>query len=263
MKDKTEKLIGLEKVTKFLEIVFNSGNIKNEKPLSILIVAPVSNGKTTATKQFYSNKQIKVVTDATAYGILKKYEKDLREKKIRHIVIPDLLNLLARRKTSVDTMILFINSSSEDGISESSTYAYEVKERIEPFGWVMCVTEEAYNKKKNQLNQIGLSSRFLKVQYRYSLEIIEEIIQKIIREEKYNVPKLIIKEKQVKILGDEKIFQKARTFSKLLCNGKEAETIRIQKNLQTFLKASAYTRKATKVSEKDLEVLENLIDLIK
>lgn len=255
-------MLGLEKVTKFLEITFNSGNLKGEKPLSLLIVAPVSNGKTTGVKQFYSNEQIKVQTDATAYGILKKYEKDLRDRKIRFIVIPDLLNCLARRKTSVDTFIMFINASSEDGIEESNTYAYEIKERIDPFGWVMCVTEKAYKKKKAQLDQIGLSSRFLKLQYKYSLETIQKIINKIINEENLKIPKIKIKKSTVLIKGNQDIFQKASTYAKLLCS-EDAETIRIQKNLQTFLKASAYTRGDNKVTQEDLKVLDDLIELIK
>lgn len=262
-KKRVEKLYGLEKVTKFLQIIFNSGNITGEKPISVLIVAPVSNGKTTATKQFYSNEQLKVVTDGTAYGILKKYEKDLREKKIRYFIIPDLLNFLARRKTTTETFILFVNASSEDGINESITYAYEVKERIEPFGWVCCVTEEAYMRKKNLFDKIGLSSRFLKLHYKYSLDTINAIVQKIILEKKQEIPKIKLQKKFRKIKGNKEVFEKAYTFSKLLCDGKEAETIRIQKNLQTFLKASAYTRNDDKVTNEDLKILEELIELIK
>lgn len=255
-------MIGLEKVTKFLEIVFNSGNLKGEKPLSVLIVAPVSNGKTTATKQFYSNPQIKVITDCTAYGILKNYETDLRDKKIRHIVIPDLLNPLSRKKTSVDSFIMFVNASSEDGIEESKTYAYEVKKPIAPFGWVACVTKKMYLKKKEQLERIGLSSRFLIVNYSYSIEVINKIIQNIIQEKNIKIPKIKLKKQLKTILGNEEIFNRAYTFSKLIC-ANEAESIRVQKNLQTFLKSSAYTRGDNKVNEKDLLILEEVVELIK
>lgn len=262
MKKGKKEMIGLEDVTEFLEVIFNSGNIRNEKPLSTYIIAPVSNGKTTSTKQFYGNSQVKVITDATAYGILKKYENDLREKKIRHFVIPDLLNCLARRKTSVDTFILFVNSSSEDGLSESSTYAYELKSPIDAFGWVMCVTEEAYKKKKNQLDSIGQSSRFFMVHYKYSLETISKIIDKIVRDEKFAVPHKTLKKKQRTIKGNIEIFEKAKTYARLLCNT-EAEAIRVQRNLQTFLKSCAFIRNSDKVQEEDLKKLERLIYLIK
>lgn len=264
-KKEQKKLIGLEKMTEFLEIVFNSGNIIGEKPISLMIIAPVSNGKTTLVKQFYKNEHIKPFTDVTAYGILKGYERELRERKIRHIIIPDFLNVLVRRKTSVESLIMFINSSSEEGIEESKTYGFDIKEPIPPFGWILCMTKTAYDDKKKFLDGIGFSSRFIKISYNYSIDTINAILEKIITGEKQTIPNLKVAyhKKQKDISANEDINRRIKLFANLLNKGSEAEGIRLQKLLQTLLKSSAYQRGSNKVEETDLTRIENLLEVMK
>jgi len=123
------RLKGLEKITEFLKVVFASGNI-DEKPLSLILVAPVSSGKTTTIKQFQGNKSILITTDSTAWGILSKYQNKLVSNELKHIIIPDLHSALARRKTTADQLILFINNTSEDGLFPSMTYGMTINEFI-------------------------------------------------------------------------------------------------------------------------------------
>jgi len=256
-------LKGLEKITEFLKIIFASGNT-DDKPLSCILVAPVSSGKTTAIKQFKNNHKIKIETDSTAYGMLKEHKNELEKGEISHFVIPDLLNSLARRKSTADQLILFINASSEDGLFPSHTYGMDVNRFIEPFGWVLCLTKDGYNRKKKFLKEIGFISRFFVIEYSYSLEQIQEILKDVISESHLKTPEIIIKQRKnkQKIEGNEEIFEKLIPYSKLLCRESDSEIIRMQKKLQSFLKASAYLRNDKKVNEEDLKKLEELIDLI-
>lgn len=258
------KLEGLEKITEFLKIIFASGYIADDKPLSLLLVAPVSSGKTTAIKQFQKNKSLLITTDSTAFGILAKYQEKLRNGDIKHIIIPDLLNALCRRKTTTETFLLFINATSEDGLFPSKSYNIETTEFIAPFGWVLCVTEDGYKSKQKYLKNIGFLSRFFKISHKYSSEMINKIMDNIIREEKFIMPEISIPErkKKIKIEGDIKIFEELRTFSQLLCKDGEAEILRMQRKFQTFLKANAYLRGAKKVNKEDLDKLKELLPLI-
>jgi len=257
-------LKGLEKITEFIKIVLASGYVKNEKPLSLVLIAPVSSGKTTAIKQFKGNKNVVISTDTTTWGILEKYQEKLKNGEIRHIIIPDLLNILARRETTVQTFLLFVNASSEDGIFPSKTYALEVKEFIEPFGWILCLTNDAYKRKQKALRGMGFESRFLNVSYKYSLETIQRILKGIIEEEKFVIPTIKFKNPKSKkvIKGNIKIFEELLTFSKLLCKNGNSEILRMQRKLQTFLKSNAFLRGDDKVTQKDLDKLKELIDLI-
>ena len=257
-------LNGLEKITEFIKIVLASGYLKNEKPLSLILIAPISSGKTTAINQFQKNPNVTISTDTTAWGILNKYQNKLKSGELRHIIIPDLLSVLARRETSVQTFLLFVNASCEDGIFPSKTYAIEVNEFIQPFGWILCLTEDAYKKKSANLKGMGFESRFLKVSYKYSLETIQRILKGIIEEEKFVIPEIKITNYKTKklIKGNSKIFQELLVFSKLLCNNGDSEILRMQRKLQTFLKASAFLRKDNHVTTKDLDKLKDLIDMI-
>lgn len=264
----TEKLKELERITEFLQICLNSASIKDEKPIPVMLVSPVSNGKTTAVKQFKNNKNVLITTDSTAYGILKNYEKQLQNAEISYIIVPDLLTMLAKKKVTADSFILFVNNSSEDGIFPSKSYGIEIKDYIEPFGWIICITEEAYQRKLKFLDNIGFTSRFLILKHRYTKEQIEVILKRIIAEEtKLNhIPnvKIIQSKRKVEIAGNAEIFEKALVYSKLLTKtDNPAEILRIQRLIQTFLKASALTDNRREVSQADLTRLEKLIDLIK
>lgn len=258
-------LKGLEKVTEFIKIVLASGQIADDKPLSLMLVAPVSSGKTTAVKQFIKNKKVLITTDSTAYGILKNYAQKLRENEIKHIIIPDLLTVFAKRKTTTDTFLLFVNNSSEDGIFPSKSYGLEIDKFINPFGWILCVTEDGYKQKYKQIKGIGMISRFFEIHYKYSLDQINEILENICNEKniKLDYVKIPTKKKPVKIEGDYNIFKELQTYSKLLITDGESEVLRMQKKLQTFLKANAYLNGRKKVNKEDLEKLKDLIELIK
>lgn len=260
-----KNLYGLERLTEFIKIILASSYVDGEKPLSLMIVAPVSSGKTTAIKQFSKNPNISIMTDLTAYGVLAKSQDQLRTGKIRHIIIPDFLNALARKKTSVETLLMFINASSEDGLFPSKTFAFQITDYIEPFGWILCLTEDGFEKKKNLLTGIGFVSRFFIIKHKYSLETIQKILQNIINEDKFVIPEIKITDYKIKkkILGNNEIFKKLEPYSKVLCKDNPAEILRMQRKLQTFLKASALLRKDNKVNERDLKKLEDLIDLIK
>ncbi len=259
-----KKLRGLENITEFLKVVFASGFI-DDKPLSCLLVAPVSSGKTTTIKQFKDNKNIVITTDSTAYGILKEYINPLKSREIRHFVIPDLLNALSRRKTTADMLILFINSTSEDGLFPSYTYGIQLNEYIEPFGWVLCLTSEAYKRKYKFLKDIGFISRFFVIEYKYSTEQINEILNDIVNEFSIKIPveKIAGRKKAKTIKGNPEIFKELIPFSQLLCKDSDSEIIRMQKKLQVFLKSCAYLRGDNEVKQEDLTKLKELITLIK
>jgi hypothetical protein len=62
-------LICVEPLKKLIECALISPYIKNEKPISLLIVAKAESGKTSTMKLYGQNKGIVYVTDCTAYGL--------------------------------------------------------------------------------------------------------------------------------------------------------------------------------------------------
>ena len=62
-------LINVEPLKKMVECALISPYIKNEKPLSLLIVAKAESGKTSIMKAYRQNKGLVYVSDCTAYGL--------------------------------------------------------------------------------------------------------------------------------------------------------------------------------------------------
>ena len=81
-------MIKVERMQKLIELALFSAYVEGEKPVSLLITAPVEAGKTEALMQFASNKGVLVLTDATAYGIMRDYGQNIISRQIRHLVIP-------------------------------------------------------------------------------------------------------------------------------------------------------------------------------
>ena len=61
------------------------------------------------------------LADATAYGIVKEYLEELQKGRIAHLIIPELIRLLAREDSGA--LIAFLGELMEEGIKEIQTYA--------------------------------------------------------------------------------------------------------------------------------------------
>jgi hypothetical protein len=64
-----ETLINVGSLRKMIECALISPYVKDEKPLSLLIVAKPESGKTSVMKLYRHNKGVIYVSDCTAYGI--------------------------------------------------------------------------------------------------------------------------------------------------------------------------------------------------
>lgn len=110
-------MINVEPIEKILKYVLASGRVKDEKPLSLIIIAPVECGKTSIIRKHrFKASNVFYTTDATAYGIIRDTNqlKDFASGKLTHIVIPDLLTCLGRKAETVTTFIHFMNALIEE-----------------------------------------------------------------------------------------------------------------------------------------------------
>ncbi|GAJ18755.1 unnamed protein product, partial [marine sediment metagenome] len=83
-------MIKLGELEKLIEITLFTGYIKDERPVSLLIVAQPESGKTELVKKAKRVKGVLYLTDATAWGIINKHWDDIESRKVRHLIVPDL-----------------------------------------------------------------------------------------------------------------------------------------------------------------------------
>lgn len=176
----------LEPIDEIIKLVLYSAYIKGEEqPVSALLVCVPEAGKTEEIKQATLLDGILYPTDMTAFGILNTYGQDLVERKIRHILIPDLITPLSKRWETSASFVAFLNGLVSEGIVEIRTFAMSKKfQQPIKCGIIACVTPQQLRDKRHRWMSVGYMSRLLPVSWSYSNPARVEILE-FISERKY------------------------------------------------------------------------------
>lgn len=252
-------VIKMDVMTLAIKMTLFSGYIKNEKPVNLLLIAKPESGKTELLQGFQQNEGIEYFTDVTAHGLQQSIIPKIQAgKKVTHIIIPDLLNPLSKQKATVDSLIMFLNALTEEGIENIETYAAKIKSlkgmKVQ-CGIIGCITKDGFEKFKKKWKSIGFLSRMLPVSYSFSVNNVEEIFNNVIQEEfKQNQPMVcIFPKEEVEIQSSVELNQRLKFIASFLGNISDAYGFRAQKQLQTLLKASALMNDRTETNEEDVQ----------
>jgi hypothetical protein len=250
-------LLKIEPVQEILKRVFASGYIKNAYPLSAIIVAGIGGGKTSVLKRFScseTNKGIFIISDVTAFGIVKSCYNELRNGKIRHIVIPDLITPMSKAKSTRDTFISFMNGLIEEGIMRIETYAVQVSEPIK-CGLVTSIAKEDFltGYRRDTWHKTGFISRMIPISYSYEQTDIIKILETIHQGIKNGVSlELNLIDKEIKI--DEKMANQLIPYAMNL--GKELNDVYPFRQMKQFIilaMANALLEGRETVEQKDID----------
>jgi hypothetical protein len=171
------KLIGMEFAVEALQTVLLTGQLDNEKPVSLLIIASPESGKTTATRKANISvsadkrgEELAVaLTDTTGKGLLKIIREHPRAS---HIIFNDL-SITAGHKSHV-TKYLFgiICAMTEEGVSRTAD-----PEGVQPYGSegtkgvIGCITPRLVRDQRFIWNVTGLTTRMLPFNFRQGMDI--------------------------------------------------------------------------------------------
>lgn len=246
-------------VIEILKRVIASGFIKNARPLSCIMIAPVGAGKTSNLLKFSNNKNIMALSDITPYGLTKLLG-EIKMKGIKHLIIFDLVEPMSRGRASVNNLIGFFNSLIEEGIFKISTAFIEVKEPIN-LGLITCTTDKEIRDKRRDWLNIGFISRLIPISFDYTdtdvIQILEDLAGQNIREIKYEELKL--KEKEIQ--GNEHIFTALIPYAQnMMLEGEKP--FRKLEQLKVLLMANALLRGSNKVENEDLEWFKSVVNFM-
>jgi len=164
-----------ELLRKIVECALISPYIKDEKPISLLIVAKPESGKSSVMKQYRGNNGIVYLTDCTTYGITRDILPKIVSGEVKTIMIPDLLTPLSKETKTRQTFVAFLNSLIEEGIAKIITYG-TVWNRDAKANVITAVTDEALKDARHGWAKIGFLSRFIIFSYSYDLSTVIEIL---------------------------------------------------------------------------------------
>jgi hypothetical protein len=251
-----------------------SSYVKDERAVSVLVVAKPESGKTTVISSFANNNGVVYLTDVTYSGIVNLLD-DIDRGRIRTILIPDMLKVIGRKEASVENLITLLNGLIEEGIKSIATYHFSrIFDNFVRCNIIAAITSTEWFMKKATLAATGFLSRVVPFSYNYSYEDVEAIFREIIEGRANNVIFEKIKVGRVGKSGKE-IFLPAEMGDRLKKNvvekardrlnrnlGLELYGFRLQKNIQTLAKASALLRGDDTVREEDVKKLEYISEWI-
>lgn len=253
-------LIKVEPLKKMIECVLISPYIKNERPISLLIIAKAESGKTSIMKQYRENKGIVYVTDCTAYGITRDILPKMVSGEIKTIMIPDLLTPLSKATKTRNTFVAFLNNLIEEGIAKITSYAMVWNKDVKA-NLVTAVTDEALQDARHNWAKMGFLSRFIVFSYSYNISTITKILN-YYSEHGFTLEniKMKIPKKQVKIKLSKEVADKINPIAMKIGECFRLYGLRAKINFRSLLKCLAYRNSSKVVTDREFEEFLELAD---
>lgn len=263
-------MVNLGPIQEIVKLVLASGKLIDEKPLSLIIIAPIECAKTSVIRRYcLTNPSVLYLTDATAHGIIQDSDelRDFNPGGYTHIAIPDFLACINRKPTTVAMLISFLNALLEEGVVNISTFMTHIDRRAEvKAGLITAIPADGFADRRRKWERMGFLSRAIPVSYDYK-QSTKIVILDYIKKQKH------LKEKTVKMnLPEEpqlirlplKMAEKIEPYALALAKDSKCKVygFRYLKQFQTFAKAIALRNGKDAVDEECLDVFEELSNFI-
>lgn len=240
-------MIKMDDLQKILRLVILTGNLKNQKPVSLLVVSKSGNGKTELITHF-KKKSIDFITDATYVGLIDMMKE---QPKLKHIIIPDFIKITQKKRSTSDNFISLLNALTEEGIAKLRLFNQQHDFKGRTMGIITATTKQSFAQHKKIWETFGFVQRMLIVSFDYTEETIDLILEHINKEEYLDYKKENINE----IAGKE-IKSEQQLNSQL--NKFADKKFRPVKILQNLAKANAYLNNRQNVNQSDIDEIKRL-----
>lgn len=162
-------LIGLQPVFDLLSLALWSGQVIGERPVSLLVVAPVASGKTSLLEKLEC-EQSHFCSDITSREV----NSILSRPRVTHILLGDLLSLFGHKSHVVNLTCRTLSSLTGETMRTDS---FSGKETNRMLGLISAIppAELLKDNIRRRLDEGGLSTRFIFARYKYSNSTIAAI----------------------------------------------------------------------------------------
>ena len=245
--------VRLEPILEIVRTAMWSGRLADEKPVSICLVAAQESAKTQSLLLYRDTETVRYFSDLTTNGILA-LKSDLESKRVRHIVLTDLVKIVSHGRYVSERTIQTIASLMEEGQSDTADAGGLVQwNNLPNAGVLMALTPDYFGARAGGWRKTGFLTRFLPVYFEYSDGTVAEIHERI--RESLPLPpsqKLALPEKEMLVqLGD----KHAKTIEQTaIVWGQRNQTygFRFHRMLRSMVKAHALSHGRRAVVDKDI-----------
>lgn len=176
-KEMKNKLIGMDFAVEVIQTVLLTGQLADEKPVSLLIIASPESGKTTAARKanlsVSSDKRGEelavALTDTTGKGLLKVIREHPRA---THVIFNDLAIVTGHKSHVINYLFSVVSALIEEGVVKTAD-----PEGIQPYGAeglkgiIGCITPRLVRDQRFVWNKTGLTTRMLPFFYRQGIDV--------------------------------------------------------------------------------------------
>lgn len=260
-----EELVCIQPIADMVQLVMQSAFVKPYKPCSLLLIGRPEQAKTSVIAPHSHYKWVYYTNDITSKLVVDEVLQKARNKEIRMLLIPDLLNCTEKQKATRDSFLQVVKTAIEEGVTNFSTFykRLETKKEEQPvrFGLITAITMDNFRQTQRYMNSTGLTSRFIPFSYSYSnetLAVIQDLICGLSVDSKYNVKFGKIIEKEIDIEEDIDLLKKLLQISSVFGSKTGCYGIRFQKQLTRLVKANAIMNGRKKITNEDINKILSL-----
>jgi hypothetical protein len=168
-------IMKLDIVQEILLTTIKTADIKNSIPLSLILVAPSGEAKSSLLKQ-HRGECIHLTDGFTQAGLWDIISAD-KDNKVKYIIVPDINPTLSRQPKVVEAAVANLLTLTFDGTIRMDDGRREKLMSHEPIGFIGAVTPEMYNKYAKKWLALGLRRRIIPIFYEYSESTTWELQQ--------------------------------------------------------------------------------------
>ena len=258
-------LMGFELLRELVHTTIMTGRVQGHNPVSLLLIAEPERGKTSIALE-RPCKAVIAVNDATGRGLQEacRYNPELT-----HIILTDLVTVMAHRQTVTAYTISMLNAMTEEGIKGTllpgGLQVFENGVR----GIIACLTPTLAKDQRQWWNKSGFSSRMLPFNYEHSKDLMLQIKTAIVSERgaranRHQPETLLIPDHPLAVEMDKPTAEAIRKLAEGVARGFEEIGYRRIKQFMSLGCAHAIIRtwKHPRVTDNDFRFLERIVPFI-
>ncbi len=258
---------GLEPLEDIVELCITSCWIK-PKPVSLGIFAPPEYGKTETLLQYARCEGVRIISDATPYGIKHYLLLEIANGRVRCLIISDLSEIMNRGWRTTNQILSLLNYVIEEGVGGIYTPTIQFdpyssglldpnNDRRVRCGAIVAAPIDLINARKKTLVQYGFWSRIFTFYYGYAEEDLLRAHEAIKEGKRVFEPKNInLPREDVEITLPKEVADKLDPLVNALRVLTNSPTgFRLRWNLQQLSKAHAWKMGRDVVTEEDIRAV--------
>jgi hypothetical protein len=254
-------MVGAHLITELVNTIFLTGSLKEDPPQSLLLIASPESGKTSFAKR-ENQRSVLYISDGIGSGIL---EELAAKPYIRHIVINDMVMIMAHKEVTNRRTLAVIMALTEDGLSKiimPGQLSADFGGRRA--GFICCAPSGMVKDERRWWNTSGFSSRVIPFNYEYTHDLQIQIIKQTVingaYEKRNGLEKIVVPSSRITVeIPDQEAIaiQKVADF---VATKIDEKGIRRGKQFRALARAHAILRegKQAKVTKDDILFLKKI-----